>query len=125
MAKTPLYAGFWIRFLAYIIDGILLSVVSSVLFSGPAYSDFGYLVTALYFGGFWMWKAATPGGMLLGLKVVSVDGSPLTAKTVLLRLVGCLLSTVALGIGFIWAGFDTQKQGWQDKIAKTYVVKHD
>jgi uncharacterized RDD family membrane protein YckC len=26
-------------------------------------------------------------------------------------------------IGFIWAAFDKNKQGWHDKMAGTYVVK--
>ena len=63
--------------------------------------------------------------MLLGMKVVSVDGKPLTIKQVILRLVGYIVSAMAIGIGFIWIAFDAQKQGWADKIAKTYVVKND
>ena len=134
MAKTPNFAGFWIRFLAYIIDAVILSFGMRLLLSGAcsgdlyscsAYTNWNTVVTLAYFGGFWMWKAATPGSMLLGMKVVSVDGKPLSVKQVVLRLVGYAVSTLALGIGFIWIGFDAQKQGWSDKIAKTYVVKND
>jgi uncharacterized RDD family membrane protein YckC len=28
-----------------------------------------------------------------------------------------------LPIGFIWAAFDPNKQGWHDKIASTYVIR--
>lgn len=125
MAKTPNYAGFWIRFLAYIIDAVILSVLSRILTGSGSGGDIQPLIIALYFGAFWMWKAATPGSMLLGMRVVSVDGKPLTPKQVILRLVGYFLSTIALSIGFIWIAFDAQKQGWSDKIAKTYVVKND
>ena len=124
MAKTPNYAGFWIRFLAYIIDAVALSVISGLLLDTPANGS-GLLIPALYFGAFWMWKAASPGSMLLGMRVVSVDGKPLNIQQVALRLVGYLVSAVVLGIGFITIAFDDKKQGWADKIAKTYVVKND
>lgn len=134
MAKTPNFAGFWIRFLAYIIDAVILGFVTKLAFGGvcdadavscSAQGNLNTLALLVYFAGFWMWKAATPGSMLLGMKVVSVDGKPLSIKQVVLRLVGYAVSSIALGIGFIWIAFDEQKQGWADKIAKTYVVKND
>ncbi|WP_171497607.1 RDD family protein, partial [Acinetobacter ursingii] len=32
-------------------------------------------------------------------------------------------STLVFMLGFIWIAFDSKKQGWHDKMAKTVVVK--
>jgi uncharacterized RDD family membrane protein YckC len=39
------------------------------------------------------------------------------------RALACFLSLAFIGLGFIWIGFDPEKQGWHDKIAGTVVVK--
>jgi uncharacterized RDD family membrane protein YckC len=55
--------------------------------------------------------------------VVRTDGSNLDIGQALIRYVGFVISGICLGIGFIWAAFDPNKQGWHDKIAGTYVIK--
>jgi hypothetical protein len=42
-----------------------------------------------------------------------------------LRYVGYLVSAIVVSLGFIWILFDSKRQGWHDKIAKTYVVYFD
>ena len=81
------------------------------------------IIPLAYMVGFWTWKGATPGKMICKLRIVNLDGSSITFKTALLRIVGYAVSAIAIGIGFIMIGFDAKKQGWHDKIAKTYVVK--
>lgn len=131
MVKSLAYGGFWIRFLAYAIDAVILSVVAGLLF-GNTCPETGYcssyegpnvVIPLAYMVGFWTWKGATPGKMICKLRIVNLDGSPITFKTALLRIVGYAVSAIALGIGFIMIGFDPKKQGWHDRIAKTYVVK--
>ena len=39
------------------------------------------------------------------------------------EILGKLISTIVLFIGFLWIAFDDKKQGWHDKLASTYVVK--
>ena len=34
-----------------------------------------------------------------------------------------LLACIPLGLGLIWCAFDSRKQGWHDKLAKTVVVR--
>ncbi|HUN55781.1 MAG TPA: RDD family protein [Smithella sp.] len=63
----------------------------------------------------------TPGKMLLGLQVVSDDGSNITFGIAFLRAVGYFVSNI-LYLGFIWVAFDKKKQGWHDKIAGTVVI---
>ncbi|MFA6992200.1 MAG: RDD family protein [Candidatus Gracilibacteria bacterium] len=135
------YAGFWIRFLAMIIDGIILGVIGSLLFPGSGNyvtmsADGGFqmdfsanfvgpqtIIPILYTLAFWIWKGATPGKMALGLRIIEQDGSKLSWQKALLRYVGYIVSGLTLCIGYLWVGFDKKKRGFHDMIAKTYVVK--
>ncbi len=103
------YAGFWIRFLASIVDDILLSWVS-----GP--------LNIIYFIGLWAWLGQTIGMVVTHLKVVRTDGRPVDLGTAVLRFVGYIVCVLTLGIGFLLIAFDERKQGLHDKIAKTYVI---
>lgn len=131
MPSSLHYAGFWIRFLAYLIDAIILTVIGSVLFGGVGMdggnvaSGGQSLIGLAYIIGFWTWKGATPGKMICKLRIVDSEGKPIKIKTVLLRVLGYFVSGIVLCIGFFWIGFDAKKQGWHDKIAKTFVVKVD
>ncbi len=127
------YAGFWIRLLAFLIDSIALSVASSLIFGDKVASiqDGAYtvsfngpyiLIPIAYTIGFWMWKSATPGKMLLKLKIVQENSEQLDLKTAIIRYFSYIISAIVIFLGYIWIGFDAKKQGWHDKIAKTYVV---
>ena len=126
-------AGFWIRVVAYIIDAILLGIVggiiNAILFRGSAQgsSGVGIVLSALYFTWLWstsgLWAGQTVGMKLLNLKVVRTDGTVLTLSQAFIRWVGLLISFIVIFIGVIWVAFDANKQGWQDKIAGTYVVR--
>jgi len=67
----------------------------------------------------------TPGKWMLGIRVVNRDtGVPAGFWRMALRqIVGQWVSAVICYLGFIWALFDANKQGWHDKIAKTLVVR--
>ena len=78
--------------------------------------NFGYFT---YFHGS---TGRTPGKMLLGLQVVSADGTPVSFGTAFLRSVGYLVSSLVFCLGYIWIAFDKKKQGWHDKIAGTVVI---
>jgi uncharacterized RDD family membrane protein YckC len=38
-------------------------------------------------------------------------------------LIGYAISGFFLGLGFLWTAWDSESQGWHDKIASTYVVQ--
>lgn len=76
-----------------------------------------------YHVGMWTWKGTTIGGVILGLKVVRVDGQPLEFGVALVRSLAAILSFVAMAVGFFWAGWSREKQSWHDKIAGTIIVK--
>jgi len=79
-------------------------------------------LTIGYFTYFHGATGRTPGKMILGLKVIGEDGTPLTFGVAFLRSVGYLISSVVLNLGFLWVAFDKKKQGWHDKIAGTVVI---
>jgi uncharacterized RDD family membrane protein YckC len=134
------YAGFWIRVVAFILDGIVLGVISAAL--GPLAGggtvvqtggqvSFNYqasglqtLIGLVYFIGFWAWRGQTPGMIPFNLRVVMADtGQKPDIVRALLRYVGLFISFLVILLGVIWVAFDARKQGWHDKIASTLVVR--
>ena len=141
-AEGVSYAGFWIRAIAWIIDAIALGILTSALApafgTGPiigvadgrqfqidyAANAIGGLIGLVYWVGLWSWKGQTLGMMPFGLWVVRVDnGERVDVVTGFLRYVGLIISFVVILLGVIWVAFDSRKQGWHDKLAKTLVVR--
>jgi uncharacterized RDD family membrane protein YckC len=124
---TYVPAGFGIRLGAYLIDAVIVFVPSVFLqlALGQVLGGLlGWPLGALYYVYFWSNHAATPGKMMLGLRVVMAEtGEYMDAGQAILRYVGYIVSGLALGLGFLWIIWDPKKQGWHDKIAKTTVVK--
>jgi uncharacterized RDD family membrane protein YckC len=130
------YAGFWPRTLAFLIDWLLVVVISMpviVLAFGAEYFSLDPerrawdLLTLLIVGiaviSFWRYCGATPGKLVLALKVVDAKtGEPPSTGRLVLRFVCYLLSALPLYLGFLWIAVDRRKQGWHDKIAGTVVI---
>jgi hypothetical protein len=84
------------------------------------------LFSVFYFTGKWVVAAGqTPGKLLMRIKIVHADGSPLTYYKLFLRYFGYILSGVSASLGFIWIGIDQKRRGWHDFLAKTYVIELD
>lgn len=121
------YAGFWIRLGAGVIDLLILVAFTLVLayfFPSPTiWLTSGLAISIVYWLGFWVWRGQTPGKMAVGIKVIRTDSSPVKWQCAIRRCLGYFVSFLTLFIGFIWVAFDERKQGVEDKIADTYVVK--
>ena len=113
-------AGFWIRMLALLIDVVLIGFLLSVIEHHG--TDGMLLVLAGYGAIMWKLRGTTVGGIICHLRVVRVDGLPVSWETAILRALGCFLSLLAAGLGFFWIAFDREHQAWHDKIAGTVVV---
>jgi uncharacterized RDD family membrane protein YckC len=118
-------AGIGARFVASLIDGLILTftigLISVLLFRNNA--GISTLLYFLYYGYCWTQRdGQTPGKQAMNIKIIKTDGSSITWADALLRYVGYLISSLVFGLGYIWAFFDANHQAWHDKIAKTYVV---
>ena len=139
------YAGAGRRFLASLIDGLILGILyipfnviagvsnTSNYQSGSMAStglttllslilmviQFAYYI---YFIGS---RGQTPGKMAMGVKVIRKDGiTPVGyGKAFMREFVGKFISSIVLALGYLWIIWDKEKQGWHDKIAGTIVVK--
>lgn len=129
-------AGFWIRFLAIVIDGLCLAAAEGVL---------GVLIVGLLFGrprtlpalaGLWVfnvflgsiypvifhWRwGQTLGKMAVHVKVVTVAGGPLSLNASIIREIGYWVSFLTLCIGYLMAGLRSDKRALHDLMAGTRV----
>jgi len=128
MAKSE-YVGFWARFLAYILDIIILGIPAGIinmilLISGldslTSLVSIGMIVLVIWMEGT---KGGTPGKLVLGYKIVNNKGKFIGIPGAILRYLGKIVSGLILGIGFLMIGLTEKKQGLHDKIANCYVVR--
>jgi uncharacterized RDD family membrane protein YckC len=146
VSKKPRPGGFWIRFIASIIDGVIIAIptaiigaimgfVMSMVFRGGsvplpflAFSQgvsmvIGILISLSYYTYFYQSTGSTLGKKVFQLKVVdATTGNLLTFKQVFLReIVGKILSSITFMIGYIMAGLRGDKRALHDLIADTRV----
>src|SRR6266540_2616013 len=137
------------RLVAYILDAVILTLIITVIViagvvvlglgvtgsgedarvSSPAVIGFivllavAIVVSVAYFPWFWARRGQTPGMRPFGLWVVrDRDGGPISGGTAVLRLVGTVVSSAVVYLGFIWIFIDARRRGWHDLIAGTVVV---
>ncbi len=81
---------------------------------------------ALYFTVFsaW-WNGQTPGKKLLGIRVVQLDGTPITLWEAFERCGGYAAGLATGLLGYIQVFWDPNRQAIQDKIAETVVIRGD
>jgi uncharacterized RDD family membrane protein YckC len=123
-------AGFWIRLFALALD-FFVFLIPMMVVVGHIRNEAAHRVVTLllllswlaYHVGLWTAKGTTIGGIVMGVKVVRLDGRPLDYPVALIRALASVLSAFVLGLGFFWAGFTREKQSWHDKIAGTVIVK--
>lgn len=120
LAASLQRAGFWRRMAALLLDIILIGFVVNFVHDS---NNFWLIALATYGAVMWKIRGTTVGGILLGLKIVRADGRPIDWPTAIVRALGCFLSLLVIGLGFIWIAFDPEGQAWHDKIAGTFVVK--
>ena len=128
--SEAIYAGFWRRWAAAFIDGILYYIVAFAI--ALALGD-GVGSTLLAIAAAWLYHAlmqsssrqATLGKMALGVKVTNVEGERISFLRATGRYFATLLSTLLLMIGYLMAAFTQRKQALHDMIAGTLVVRAD
>ena len=138
------YAGFWRRLAAVILDCVLvLTLTAPLLYLVYGHHYFYWLITQLdlfnVFGLwdflltralpilalliFWQRKGATPGKALMHCRIVDSQKHTYPDRNqASIRLLAYVVSSLPLYLGFFWIGWDKQKQGFHDKLAKTVVL---
>ena len=118
--------GLRLRLLALLVDVLVYGMLEMILPRWFERIPFGMvLVAILYFAGFWVWKGATVGGLLTGIRVIRLDGRRIDWQVAVVRSLASFLSLFSGGLGEFWCAWDLDQQTWQDKLAGTVVVKED
>ena len=130
-------AGFWIRFLASLLDALVLSGVAllvtglGALIGGQGVGSFRLAVVGGVFNFFF--HAAyyivlhgatgqTVGKLIVGVRVSTLEGTRVSYAAAFIRWLGYFLSGITLFIGYLLAGVRTDKRALHDLIAGTQVV---
>jgi uncharacterized RDD family membrane protein YckC len=131
MVNQP--AGFWIRFGASILDGLLLGLVGIIITAILNFSETGQLIfDSIVQLGYLLilpvlWYGYTIGKRICGIRIVRMDGSNVGFGTMLLRvLVAGFVYVITLGIAYIvsafMVGLRKDKRSIHDILANTYVT---
>jgi uncharacterized RDD family membrane protein YckC len=133
-------AGFWIRFLAYWPDQLLITFAVLLIVGLPdfandsppdmtkavewaratqpwalAFSAVYYILTT------WLW-GATLGKLICGLRVVRVDDAPVGFKEAALRFLGSMVSQMIFFFGYVFIALRDDKRALHDLLAGTKVI---
>lgn len=142
-SRIPVQLGYghiWARFVAFLFDWILLSVLAALVillmglplvpeiknYEARLKINFISLVLGwLYYAGFESSPyQATPGKQVMGIFVTDTEGYDITFSRATGRFFGKLLSGLILMLGYLMAAFTERRQALHDKMAKTLVLKH-
>jgi len=111
-------AGFWRRFAASFIDGLVMGVVSSILRAlfGYAGEGIGILIAFGYYTYFHGTTGQTPGDAVLGIRVLDIDdGTVIGYQRAFIRALVSIVSGFVILLGYLWMLWDPRKQTWHDK----------
>lgn len=82
-----------------------------------------FVSAMIAFTSFWLYKAATPGKMLLKMRVVDAKTlQPIAKWQAVLRFLGYIPSVFCVMLGVFWILWDSRRQAWHDKLARTVVI---
>ena len=119
------YASIWRRFVAMIIDGLILGAISvffaRLIFFLPVSLFFHFLYKPIFEASN---ARATPGKYIAEISVVRTNGDKLTLKAAYIRYFSEMISALTMGIGFIIALFSNKRQTLHDIFADTVVIEH-
>lgn len=133
------YGGFWIRFLAYLIDSVVITSIAQILnglifsrldislpFSLGMYETLRWVIFFLYyFLTSFLNKGQSLGKMIVGIRVVSLTDEKLSTFQVLTREVFGRYIEEKIKILYIIVAFTPMKQSLADIFSDTVVIKND
>ena len=125
LSKKQIYAGFWQRFLAGIIDSIILIVIEVILIFIPIIGwILSLFVTWLYFGiQHSSTKQATFGMRALDIKITNENHGKIGFWRATGNFYLTVISALVVFIGFLMIAFTSRKQGFHNLISRTLCIK--
>ncbi|MGY0217997.1 RDD family protein [Endozoicomonadaceae bacterium StTr2] len=140
VSTTQIYAGFWVRLTAVLVDMILILLITIPLAlltydyilpdnspnnAGIAWLLIDWILPSLCITLFWIYKAATPGKTAMKTQIIDAKtGGKPSSRQAVIRLLAYTASFLPLFMGFLWIAIDKRKQGWHDKLAGTLVIRN-
>jgi uncharacterized RDD family membrane protein YckC len=119
-------AGFWQRFGASIVDGIIVGLVAGILEAVLKTAGYflGVVLGIAYYVSF---EGGPRGGglgkQLMGIRVIdATTGEPIGYGRALVRYLGHIVSTIVFLLGYLSMLWDSERQCWHDKFAHDVVV---
>jgi uncharacterized RDD family membrane protein YckC len=120
-------ASFGVRFVAALIDGVMLAVVGTIirLIIGDV---LGSVVNILLGLAYYAYLEGSPSGQTVGKRAMGIrvidfaGGGPIGPGRALIRYIGRIVSAIPCLLGYLWMLWDPEKQTWHDKFATTVVV---
>jgi uncharacterized RDD family membrane protein YckC len=129
-------AGFWIRFGALLLDGLIIGIPFAIVFAIAVNisSGLGVLVYLLWFIAYIVYPVyfeggptgATPGKKMCGIKVIDFNaGGSIGYGRAFVRFLMKIVSGIPFYLGYLWMLWDKEKQTWHDKVSTSVVVPAD
>ena len=127
-------AGFWQRFAASFIDGIVIGIPTIILVFIAAATGSGALTALVYVlalvgsVAYLVYYEGGPTGQTLGKRSMGIrvidfnTGGPIGYGRAFLRLIGRYISAFLCYLGYLWMLWDKERQCWHDKMANDVVV---
>ncbi|HWF33824.1 MAG TPA: RDD family protein [Solirubrobacteraceae bacterium] len=119
-------AGFWQRFGAALIDGIIVGIVFAILLI--ALKGIGYALAIVAGAAYYVYFEGGPTGQTLGKRALGIrvidfsTGGPIGYGRAFIRYIGKIVSGIPIYLGYLWMLWDREKQCWHDKFAGDVVV---
>lgn len=140
-SDSNIYAGFFVRFAAYLADSIIASILSltlvsplyaakaagmnflgkNILFNFTIINIISYLLFVAYFVLLTYFGHSTPGKKIFRLEVITEDGSWNFINILYRETIGRFLSGL-MNIGYLAIIVTEKKQGFHDKLCDTCVI---
>jgi uncharacterized RDD family membrane protein YckC len=144
-APGVFYSGHPARLVAWILDGIIFSIIATIVYFivgtimvmvAATGSDTLTGISALagfvaivvfslaWYPYWWSKSGQSPGKKIMHIKVVRADnGELISFGQGIIRLIGYGVSAFVFYLGFLWILVDNRRQGWADKMASTVVIE--
>ncbi len=149
-SAQPVFAGFWLRAVAYLLDTVLISLAGGLIASFypatfikfpdaaaaasnpfaslPQLTPLGFAITL---GATWIYYTmfeasswqATPGKRVMKIYVTDMVGQRPSVARVAARNVAKIISNLSFLVGYLVAGFTVKKQALHDMVTSCLVLR--